>query len=93
VSVSTGSIKTTSGPSLEFFSSKNAVGAQKLDVTGLRLEFADASIARMAFKLDSVGIKIENTGAKMTLGPEVKSAPISLKSIAVCIGSFGFKKL
>jgi hypothetical protein len=93
VTVKTGAFKCATGPSVELFTSKNAAGAQKLDVTGVKLEFTDAAIARTAFKLDSVGIKIENTGAKLVLGPEVKSAPISLKSIAVCIGSFGFKKL
>ena len=94
VSVSTGSIKTASGASLEFFNSKNAVGIQKLDITGVKFERTGFAMAKTGLKIDVVGAKLDNKSLGMDSG-EIKLDKVTNKIAtgAIKILTYGLTKL
>jgi len=79
--------------SVEGFGSKNAIGVHKYDITGLKMEASSGAIARFGFKCDMVGFKAEQVGFKNQIGADAQKAPLSLRTVAISIGTFGFKKL
>jgi hypothetical protein len=68
VSVKTGAYKNATGPSFELFSSKNAGGIQKLDLTAIKLEKTTVAIAKTSLKVDIVVTKVDNTSFGMKGG-------------------------
>jgi hypothetical protein len=68
VTVKTGAYKNATGPSFELFSSKNAAGVQKLDLTAIKLEQTSLAIARTGVKLDFADYKGDNKTFELKQG-------------------------
>lgn len=87
-------LKASAGPSLELFTSKNAIGGQKFDGTSIKLEATMAAFARVGAKFDFANLKCDNATMKLKQDKiEADTTVTKVASGAVRLFSYGLTKL
>lgn len=87
-------LKVSKGPTLELYTSKNAIGGQKFDGTSVKLEATVAAFARVGAKIDFANLKCDNASMKLKQDKiEVDTTVTRVASGALRVFSYGLTKL